>query len=175
MAISRTSPALTSRSSTTVARVARTSGLSRLGWVTATSAAWWSKGVCRPGLGEAGKDMIDLTIQSPAVSMGMVATAAEDAAGGPVGPSRAGVVELVDTPALGAGGRKPLEVRVLSPALTGKAWRRADRVCRCSARPARSRDAELAADAACGRRLDLLVAWHRRPLTGRRVLLRSRD
>jgi hypothetical protein len=28
----------------------------------------------------------------------------------------AGVVELVDTPALGAGGRKPLEVRVLSPA-----------------------------------------------------------
>ena len=30
--------------------------------------------------------------------------------------SLAGVVELVDTPALGAGGRKPLEVRVLSPA-----------------------------------------------------------
>ena len=35
--------------------------------------------------------------------------------------SRAGVVELVDTPALGAGGRKPLEVRVLSPALTENA------------------------------------------------------
>jgi hypothetical protein len=31
----------------------------------------------------------------------------------------AGVVELVDTPALGAGGLTALEVRVLSPALAG--------------------------------------------------------
>ncbi len=36
--------------------------------------------------------------------------------GGIGSPAPAGVVELVDTPALGAGGRKPLEVRVLSPA-----------------------------------------------------------
>src|ERR1700680_4813725 len=52
-----------------------------------------------------------MTIQSRA------APVCERAPGGP--HAQAGVVELVDTPALGAGGRKPLGVRVPSPAFSG--------------------------------------------------------
>src|SRR6476646_2049535 len=88
-----TSAALASRSATTVARVACTTGLSRLGWVTTTPADRESGGGCRPAV----EDIATTTIQSRA-------------------PPRAGVVELVDTPALGAGGRKPLVVRVPPPA-----------------------------------------------------------
>src|SRR5271166_4967617 len=83
-----TSAALTSSSTITVARVACTTGLSRFGCVITTS--WCS----RPAY----EDIATMTIQSRAARVGQSGRSA-------------GVVEPVDTPALGAGGLAPLEVR----------------------------------------------------------------
>src|ERR1700712_693148 len=88
-----TSAALTSSSTITVARVACTTALSRLGCVIVTSAERFSLDICQLG----SEDMATATIQSQPAA-------------------RPGVVELVDTPALGAGGRKPLGVQVPPPA-----------------------------------------------------------
>src|SRR6516225_7058620 len=97
-----TRPALTSRSTITVARVACTTGLSRLGCVTMTPGfrcERWVAAIARmtihpqPPLRRLSAEFQRLHTNSPA-----------------------GVVEPVDTLALGASGREPLGVRVSPPA-----------------------------------------------------------
>src|SRR5437868_4825446 len=103
-----TSPALMSSSSTTTARVPCTTGLSRLGCVMIT-----------PGrsLRSVGDDIATVTIQSSRPRCAYWGADGGLGHGGEIRSDRpAGVVELVDTPALGAGGLTPLGVRVPPPA-----------------------------------------------------------
>src|ERR1019366_3146213 len=104
---SRMSAAEASSSNTTVARVACATGLLRLGCVTITP------GCLCPAMGCAFlpevEDISPLTIQSGAVLWGSRQARALT--------QPAGVVELVDTLALGASGLTPLGVQVPPPAL----------------------------------------------------------
>src|SRR5256885_2284281 len=103
----RTRPALISSKSTTVARVACTAGLLRLGWITTTPG-------CR--VRSERVDMVWVKIPpgervlAPASRCGAepVTLGGRRAAASYALMALAGVVELVDTPALGAGGRSAL-------------------------------------------------------------------
>src|ERR1700736_4156060 len=101
-----TRAALTSSSSTTVARVACTTALSRLGCVMITPGSLERAG----GVDIAAEDTCSRALG------GRPHVPRRAAPRDTLCASRAGVVELVDTPALGAGGRKLLWVRVPPPA-----------------------------------------------------------
>src|ERR1700686_1313512 len=102
----RTRPALTSSSRITVARVACTTGLSRLGCVMITRGFPSGVAAIRPMTLQAREAGVQRELPRARAQEFRKSSRRASLVGRLRTP--AGVVELVDTPALGAGGRRPL-------------------------------------------------------------------